>query len=123
MGRRDLAARGKRGEQWAADALRASGYRILERRWRIPGGEIDIVAEDAAGLAFVEVKSRQGQAFGPPELALTRRKLALLHRAAEQWLLQQVGDEPVAWRIDVVAVEVDRMQRPSRIVIFQWFEV
>ncbi len=123
MGRRDLAARGKRGERWAARALQAAGYRILARRWRIVGGEIDLIATDRDGLAFVEVKTRQGNRFGPPQLAITPRKLELLHRAAEQWLAEQVGDAPIDWRIDVVAVEVDRQQLPIRITIFQYYEV
>lgn len=123
MGRRDLATRGRAGERWAERALRAAGYRILARRWRIPGGELDLVAEDREGYAFVEVKSRRGVAFGPPESAVTATKLARLHRAAERWLAEQVGDAPVAWRVDVVAVELDRQQRPYRITIFRYFEV
>ncbi|MBA3532059.1 MAG: YraN family protein [Ardenticatenales bacterium] len=125
MGRRDLHARGNRGELWAARALRAAGYRILARRWRIPGGEIDLIAEDGDGYAFVEVKTRQDHRFGSPEAAVGRRKLARLHRAAEQWLADEVGDAPVAWRVDVVAVEMDAHQGalPRRITIFRYFEV
>ncbi|MGH2542037.1 MAG: YraN family protein [Ardenticatenaceae bacterium] len=116
-------ARGNRGERWAAEALRAAGYQILARRWRIPGGEIDIIARDRDGFAFVEVKSRKGAAFGAPETAVTHRKLALLHRAAEQWLLQRIGDRPTSWRIDIVAIELDHHDRPHRITIHQYFEV
>lgn len=117
-----LAARGAQGERWAERALRAAGYQILARRWRIVGGEIDLIARDAGGYAFVEVKSRSGRAFGPPELAVTARKLERLHYAAQQWLAEQVGDLTVAWRVDVVAVEMGRQQQPHRITIFQYFE-
>lgn len=125
MGRRDLHQRGRWGEQWAARALQLSGYRILARRWRIPGGELDLVAEDRSGYAFIEVKTRQGRSFGLPEAAVTRRKLALLHQAAEQWLAEQVGDAPVPWRIDVVAVELaaGTLAPPTRITIFRYFEL
>ena len=123
MGRRDLARRGKAGEQWAARALLACGYRLLARRWRIPGGEIDLIAEDHGGFAFVEVKTRYGTAFGLPEESVTSRKLSFLHRAAEQWLVQHVGDRPVAWRVDVVSVQMGRDHLPYRITIFPYFEV
>jgi putative endonuclease len=123
VGKRDLVKRGNRGEVWAARALRAAGYRILARRWRIPGGEIDLVTEDRDGYAFVEVKARYSLAFGTPEEAVTPRKLSFLHRAAEQWLSQQVADTPVDWRVDVVTVEMARNQLPRRITIFRYFEL
>ncbi|MGB0384907.1 MAG: YraN family protein [Ardenticatenaceae bacterium] len=123
MGRRDLVKRGRRGEAWAAIALRAAGYRILDRRWQIHGGEIDIIAQDEDGFAFVEVKTRQGRAFGYPEEAVNNRKLARLHRTAEQWLAKKVGNRSVNWRIDVVAVEMGRTQVPWRITIFRYFEL
>ena len=123
MGRRDLAQLGRWGERWAARALRAAGYRILASRWRIPGGEIDLIAEDADGLAIVEVKTRQSVRYGPPETAISPRKLALLHRAADQWIATHFGDAPVAWRVDVVAVLLDRTRLPRRIVIYRYFEV
>lgn len=123
MGRRDLARRGRWGEVWAARALRACGYRILARRWRIPAGEIDLIAEDADGYAFIEVKTRWGSHFGQPEESVTPRKLAHLHRAAERWLLAQVGDAPVAWRVDVVAVAMGPRNVPRAITIWQYFEV
>jgi putative endonuclease len=123
VGKRDLVARGNRGEMWAARALRAAGYRILARRWRIPGGEIDLIAEDQDGYAIVEVKARYSRAFGTPEEAVTARKLSFLHRAAEQWLSLQVADAPVAWRVDVVAVEMAGDHLPRRITIFRYFEL
>ena len=112
---------GTRGERYAAHALQAAGYQILARRWRIPGGEIDLIAQDEAGFAFVEVKTQGYPRRGPPEDAVTPRKLQLLHRAAQQWLGQHVGDEAVSWRVDVVAVELDRARIPYRITIFQFF--
>jgi putative endonuclease len=123
MGRRDLVRLGNLGETWAARALRASGYSILARRWRIPGGEIDLIAEDRDGYAFVEVKTRTGSAFGTPEEAVTDRKLSFLHYAAHQWLAQHLGDAPIPWRIDVVAVELTPSLTPHRITIFRYFEV
>lgn len=122
MARRDSVARGTRAERIAAAALRASGYRLLAQRWRIPGGEIDLIAEDAEGYAFVEVKARRGYAIDAAATAVTPRKLAFLHRAAQQWLLATIGDREVAWRIDVVAIALDAADRPTRIEIIRYFE-
>lgn len=123
MGRRDLARRGRRGEAWAARALTLAGYRLLDRRWRRPGLEIDLVAADRDGIAFVEVKSRRSLRDGPPESALSSAQLARLHQAAQRWLLDHVGEAQVAWRVDVVAVLLDHRDRPRRITIHRFFEL
>ncbi|MCZ7567256.1 MAG: YraN family protein [Ardenticatenaceae bacterium] len=96
---------GDLGERLAAEYLEAHGYRVLARNWRCVGGEVDIVAEDASGLAFVEVKTRRGRTYGTPEEALVPTKIRRLETAAQAWLAAHVGDQPVDWRIDVVAVE------------------
>ena len=49
------------GEALAAKALRRGGYRIVERNYRSRFGEIDLIAENGAYLAFVEVKLRKQQ--------------------------------------------------------------
>jgi putative endonuclease len=51
-------ARGRSGERIAAWWLRLKGWRILERRMRVPQGEIDIIAARGSTIAFVEVKTR-----------------------------------------------------------------
>ena len=56
--RAEREARGRRGETLAAWALRLKGWRILARRIRVPGGEVDIIARRGATLAFIEVKWR-----------------------------------------------------------------
>ena len=50
--------RGRGAETVAAWWLRLHGWRILARRARVPGGEVDIVARRGRTLAFVEVKAR-----------------------------------------------------------------
>ena len=67
---------GDSGERVAALFLEQRGYKIIERSWRTRTGEIDLVAEDADGLAFVEVRARRAGA-GAPEESLTPRKVEL----------------------------------------------
>jgi putative endonuclease len=78
---------GRDGEQRAADYLRERGWEILDRNWRSPRGELDIVARDPDGVVvFCEVKTRSSTAYGQPAEAVTRDKLRCLRRAACDWL-------------------------------------
>ena len=64
--------------------LRLKGYRILERRYRVPVGEIDIVAVRGRRIAFVEVKHRPTLALAGMSLSARQRERII--RAAEHWL-------------------------------------
>ena len=100
-------ALGRRGEAIAARHLVRSGLTIVERNWRCPQGEIDLVARDHGELVFVEVKTRSSVEYGHPLEAITPRKLARLRRLAGAWCLahpDQRGDV----RIDAVAVIAPR---------------
>lgn len=99
-GRREL---GAWGERLAADYLRRRGMVVLERNWRCPQGEIDIVARDGGCLVVCEVKTRSGPAFGGPLHAVGWRKQARLRRLAAAWLAEHGGGVD-AVRIDVVGV-------------------
>lgn len=96
---------GQHGEEIAASYLRRQGYMILARNWRCPVGEIDIVAREGETLAFVEVRTRRGKGFGTPEESITHAKKAKLVEVAQTYL-QEAGLEDVAWRIDVIAIEI-----------------
>ncbi|NMR19589.1 YraN family protein [Cellulomonas fimi] len=96
---------GRYGEKVATEYLVAAGWQVLDRNWRGPDGELDIVARDADALVVVEVKTRRGSAFGHPAEAVTPRKLARLRRLTAQWLAAH-DVRPPTIRIDVVAVVV-----------------
>lgn len=49
---REKKNRGDRGEERAAEFLQAQGYRILERNYRCPLGEMDMIARDGATVVF-----------------------------------------------------------------------
>ncbi len=96
---------GKLGEDLAAQRLAARGYRVLDRNWRCPEGELDIVAEQDGVLVLVEVRTRRGDRFGTPEESITPTKRAKLLEVAQAYL----DDHNAAdrdWRIDVVAIEI-----------------
>lgn len=104
---------GQWGENVAALHLEAKGLVILARNWRRRGGEIDIVARDGQTVAFVEVKTRRGRAFGAPEEALTPHKAQKLMELGQQYIVDE-GLDDVNWRIDLVAVELDERGRLLR---------
>jgi len=101
-----LAARpgtGRRAEDLAAGLLERAGLRIVERNWRRPEGELDIVADDAGTCVFVEVRSRTGDEMGHPLESITPRKRARIIRAARLYL-DEHPTPAAAYRFDVVAV-------------------
>jgi putative endonuclease len=101
------------GENLAARHLAGKGYEIVARNWRCETGELDLVARDGEDLAFVEVRTRRGQALGSPEESVTPAKQARLINLAETYV--QVEDWQGGWRIDVVAVVLDQRGRLLRV--------
>lgn len=106
-------------ERVAALALQARGYRILARNFRTRTGELDLIAADADGIAFIEVRARRGSAFGAPEESLTPRKRERLVFLAQQYLERNPTLADCAWRIDLVAVEIDRTGRLVRLDVIK----
>ncbi|WP_091232931.1 YraN family protein [Microbacterium sp. 3J1] len=76
---------GRAGESRAVEYLTGRGYDIIERNWRCPQGEIDIIASTGAHLAVVEVKTRRSSAYGHPFEAVDARKLRRLWQLAFAW--------------------------------------
>ena len=98
---------GQWGEELAATQLEAQSYTIVERNWRCSIGEIDIIARDGDVLVFAEVKTRQSRSFGTPEESITFRKRRRLIDLGVQYCADHELDD-VEWRIDIVAIEVDK---------------
>lgn len=77
---------GAQAEALAADALKARGLTIVERNFRVRGGEIDLIARDGKTTVFVEVRLRRHPAFGSAAESITAAKRARLILAARHWL-------------------------------------
>ncbi len=102
---------GQYGEGLAARYLVDAGFTILERNWRCPLGEVDIVARDGDSLVICEVKTRTGPGYGTPLEAVTAAKVNRLRRLASAWLSAH-DVRPDRVRIDVVGVTVGRRGAP-----------
>ncbi len=115
MKRRDT---GILGEKLARDFLKKRGYCIIETNYRCPEGEVDIVARDKDSLVFVEVRTKTSLAFGSPEESITPAKKERMIVVASRY--RETHDNlPQSWRIDVVAVELNRKEKPSRIELIE----
>ncbi len=97
---------GKLGEDLACEELSRRGYEILARRYRTRYGEIDIVARDGRTIVIVEVKTRDGRAFGGGVDAVTVAKQRRMLRMGTDYLLRRrLADQPC--RFDVVDVNIE----------------
>jgi putative endonuclease len=94
---------GRLGEQLAVDFLERADLRILDRNWRCPAGEIDIVALERWALVICEVKTRSSNRYGTPMEAISARKRVRLRKLAVGWV-QAHGVFYEDIRIDVVGI-------------------
>ena len=108
MKRQQAERRGRGAETLACWYLRLKGWRILARRARVPGGEVDVVARRGRTLAFVEVKARStSEAAG---FALDRYRLRRVAVAAERLAprFMRAGDDV---RIDALFIVPGKLPR------------
>ncbi len=106
------------GERQAESYLIERGLEVLDRNYRTPSGEIDLVMRHGDQVVFVEVKTRSTTDFGMPEESVTETKQEHLLLAAQLYL----DDHPELnsdWRVDVVSIISKRGGGPVEIV---WFE-
>jgi putative endonuclease len=96
---------GLQGERIAERWLTHRGWRVLQRRYRSGHRDIDLVAENSGTIAFVEVKTRSGPAFGGPVEAVNWKKRRELSRSAHTWI-DRHGRPGESYRFDVVGVLV-----------------
>ena len=106
--RAEAERRGRRAETYAAWWLRLHGWRILGRRVRVYGGEVDLVARRGRTLAFVEVKARA--TVEAADWAVEERHLRRVAMASEV-LTARFGKGCDTVRIDLVLIVPGRLPR------------
>ena len=108
---------GRKGERLAARFLKKHGYRLLQRNYTCPRGEIDLVALDGEEVVFVEVRTRTDDAFGDPAESVTSKKRRQVSSVALDYARRKkLADQPM--RFDVVTVLFGRSDQP-RIELFR----
>ena len=96
---------GKLGAELAVEFLEKNGYSILETNWTFQKAEIDIVAKKENILAVVEVKTRSSIDFGLPQDFVKPKKIQLLVKAVNEYVLAK--DLEVEVRFDIIAIHKD----------------
>ena len=97
---------GKSGESAAVKFLENLGYSVLETNWRFKKLEVDIIARYKNELVFAEVKTRSTNAFGEPEVFVSKQKQKFLIQAANEYI--RLTDFNGEARFDIVAVLQDK---------------
>jgi len=106
---------GKWGEHQAVRLLKSKGWKIIGERVRVGRhDELDIIADHAGVLVFVEVKTRKNEDFGRPISAVNQAKRRRLSRAAVGYLKRQ-KPPPDYFRLDVVEVIGEPDMGPPKI--------
>ena len=108
---------GAEGEELAVSYLESAGLTIVERNYRVPQGEIDVVCLDPQGegehavLVFVEVKARRDLQYGLPLESLSEAKMRRVFLAAEMYMIQR-NLEDMPCRFDVIGILYSADQAP-----------
>ena len=109
---------GRKGEEIAEKFLQDRGFRILEKNFRSRLGEIDLIGIDKETLVFIEVKTRFSEEFGPPEEAVTPRKIKTIAKVGQYYALLH-PESPESERIDVVAIDFNNDGGLERIELIE----
>lgn len=94
---------GRQGEDAGCRFLVRQGYKIVEKNYRCPLGEIDVVARKGRKTAFIEIKTRRSHHFGVPEEAVERHKQRKIIQVAK-WYLKEKKQTDSSVQFDVLAV-------------------
>jgi putative endonuclease len=94
---------GTLGEELAVEFLEKNGYKILETNWTFQKAEVDIIAQKGTVLAVVEVKTRSSIDFGLPQDFVKPKKIQLLVKAINEYVISRELDVDV--RFDIIAIQ------------------
>ena len=118
---------GEIGENIAVKFLVKHGFSILERNYTKKWGEIDIIAEKAGKLYFIEVKSVARETLSSvlhetseqynPEDNMHPWKLKRIARTIQTYLLsKKIGDEK-EWQVDLLVVFLDLKNKNAKVKV------
>jgi len=112
------------GEGVACHWLENRGYKVIERNYLKPWGEIDIIALKEGILVFVEVKANRKIIVGfEPELRANSSKMIKVVRTARTYLAEKKYDSEQEWQIDIISVGLDESKGVAKIKHFKNIDV
>lgn len=98
---------GKDGEERACNYVKSKKYKILERNYRCPYGEIDIIAKYSNTLVIIEVKCRKSVKFGKGYEAVNYTKQQKIIKTAQHYINENNIKMPV--RFDVISIDDNKI--------------
>lgn len=105
------------GQEYAERFLKKKGYRLIQRNWAVPLGEVDLIFWAGDALAFIEVKTEIRESpkknFSPEDHFNPAKKKRLIRLAALYITYKRFPD--ISYQIDLVAVDVDAHSNLSEI--------
>lgn len=104
-----LRKQGNKAEDEAAKHLKTKGYKILERNYLCPLGEVDIIAQKDGRVIFVEVKQRSSSDFGGAAAAVTKAKQNKVAKAAVSYL-KKSNLSYTGIMFDIIAITEGRLE-------------
>ena len=93
---------GRAGERQAVKYLKQNGYKIIERGYKNPFGEVDIIASKDDTVAFIEVKTRLSENYGAPSEAVNKSRRNKYIQAAKYYFFGKQIDVTV--RFDIIEI-------------------
>ena len=94
---------GGMGEKLAAEFLRGKGFKVVATNYRFRKAEIDLIVQREDWLIFVEVKTRNSNAYGEPETFVDALQRRLIYDAAEEYIYTTDWQGNI--RFDIVSVK------------------
>jgi len=107
-------------ENIAARYLESKGYEVIDKNYRKPWGEIDIIAFKDDICFFVEVKANSREFIGGfnPEVRVDYRKLDKITKTATLYMQDQ-NRADFDWQVDIVSVTFDETAKKAKIKHFK----
>ena len=105
------------GERIAEEYLTKKGYKVIEKNYQKPWGEIDLVAKKDNSIVFFEVKTRDKKNVEhySAESAINSDKIRKLQKICETYLLERKYGINQLWQIDVIAIAIDKEKMESTV--------
>lgn len=110
------------GENIAGRFLESRGYEILAKNYQKPWGEIDLIVKKEGVIVFCEVKTNSKKFINPafnPEVRVNPVKARHIVRTAELLMKSRFANESGEWRVDIVAVTLDKFSQKAQIKHFK----
>lgn len=108
-------------ENIAARYLESRGYEVIDRNYRKPWGEIDVIAQKDGVVCFVEVKANRQEFAGDfnPESRVDYRKLSKITKTAALYLEYELKNPDAPWQVDVISVILNQFDKKVNIKHFK----